>query len=115
MLDQYKEKKPKDPTIREKFNNYRFSDHKEGVIDLLRRVCTVSVATMEIVDSMAHRELGERRGQAPLDTGSEIRPQCRRMKAQKDRTKCCGTHRQWTCLSRRWMPIDRTLGFTFCS
>ena len=65
VLDQYKEKKPKDPTIREKFNNYRFSDHKEGVIDLLRRVCTVSVATMEIVDSMAHRELGERRGQAP--------------------------------------------------
>ena len=65
VLDQYKEKKPKDPTIREKFNNYRFSDHKEGVIDLLRRVCTVSVATMEIVDSMAHRELGEWRGQAP--------------------------------------------------
>ena len=24
VLDQYKEKKPKDPTIREKFNNYRF-------------------------------------------------------------------------------------------
>ena len=56
VLDQYKEKKPKDPTIREKFNNYRFSDHKEGVIDLLRRVCTVSVATMEIVDSMAQLE-----------------------------------------------------------
>ena len=57
VLDQYKERKPRDPTIREKFNNYRFSDHKE-------RVCTVSVATMEIVDSMAHRELGEWRGQA---------------------------------------------------
>ena len=56
VLDQYKEKKPKDPTIREKFNNYRFSDHKEGVIDLRRRVCTVSVATMEIVDSMAQLE-----------------------------------------------------------
>ena len=56
VLDQYKEKNPKDPTIREKFNNYRFSDHKEGVIDLLRRVCTVSVATMEIVDSMAQLE-----------------------------------------------------------
>ena len=65
VLDQYKERKPRDPTIREKFNTYRFSDHKERVIDLLRRVCTVSVATMEIVDSMAHRELGERRGQAP--------------------------------------------------
>ena len=47
VLDQYKEKKPKDPTIREKFNTYRFSDHKE-------RVCTVSAATMEIVDSMAY-------------------------------------------------------------
>ena len=65
VLDQYKERKPRDPTIREKFNTYRFSDHKERVIDLLRRVCTVSVATMEIVDSMDHRELGERRGQAP--------------------------------------------------
>ena len=65
VLDQYKEKKPKDPTIREKFNTYRFSDHKEEVIDLLHRVCTVSAATMEIVDSMAHRELEERRGQAP--------------------------------------------------
>ena len=42
-LDQYKEKKPRDPTIREKFNTYRFPDHKERVIDLLRRMCTVSV------------------------------------------------------------------------
>ena len=30
-------------TIRERFNTYRFADHKERVIDLLRRVCTVSV------------------------------------------------------------------------
>ena len=37
-----------------KFNTYRFADHKEHVIDLLRRVCTVSVQTMEIVDGMAH-------------------------------------------------------------
>ena len=56
VLDQYKERKPRDPTIREKFNTYRFSDHKEQVIDLLRRVCTVSVATMEVVDSMAQHE-----------------------------------------------------------
>ena len=56
VLDQYKERKPRDPTIREKFNAYRFSDHKERVIDLLRRVCTVSMATMEIVDSMARWE-----------------------------------------------------------
>ena len=56
VLDQYKERKPKDPTIAEKFNTYRFSDHKEKVIDLLRKVCTVSVGTMEIVDGMTHLE-----------------------------------------------------------
>ena len=43
VLDQYKESKPKDPTIREKFNTYQFADYKEHVIDLLMRVCTVSV------------------------------------------------------------------------
>ena len=53
VLDQYKEKKPRDPTIAAKFNTYRFADYKEQVIDLLRRVCAVSVRTMEVVDDMA--------------------------------------------------------------
>nr|WP_268871227.1 hypothetical protein [Aphanizomenon flos-aquae] len=53
MLDQYKEKKPKDPTIAEKFNTYRFADYKERVIDLLMRVCTVSVETMKIIREMS--------------------------------------------------------------
>jgi predicted helicase len=52
ILDQYKEKKPKDPTIREKFNTYRFADYKDKVIDLLARVTTVSVRTQEIVSKM---------------------------------------------------------------
>jgi len=52
ILDQYKEKTPKDPTIREKFNPYRFADHKEKVIDLLKRVTRVSVETMKIVEAM---------------------------------------------------------------
>ena len=57
VLDQHKEKKPRDPTIRERFNTYRFADYKEDVIGLLRRVCTVSVRTMQIVDGMAvHRD-----------------------------------------------------------
>ena len=50
VLDQYKERKPKDPTIRERFNTYRFADYKERVIDLLQRVCTVSVETVRITD-----------------------------------------------------------------
>ena len=49
---QRKEKKPKDPTIREKFNTYKFADYKEHVIDLLQRVCTVSIQTMEIIQKM---------------------------------------------------------------
>ncbi len=53
VLDQYKERKPKDPTIAERFNTYRFADHKERVIDLLQRVCAVSLRTMNIVDQMA--------------------------------------------------------------
>ena len=52
VLDQYKESKPKDPTIREKFNTYQFADYKEHVIDLLAKVCTVSVITQEIVEKM---------------------------------------------------------------
>ncbi len=52
VLDQYKEKKPKDPTIREKFDTYRFADYKEKVIDLLMRVTTVSVETERITQAM---------------------------------------------------------------
>lgn len=53
ILDQYKEKKPKDKTIAEKFNTYRFADYKEQVIDLIQRVTTVSVETMKIIDEMS--------------------------------------------------------------
>lgn len=52
ILDQYKEKKPKDPTIRAKFDSYRFADYKDTVIDLLARVTRVSVETQRIVDAM---------------------------------------------------------------
>ena len=55
VLDQYKERKPRDPTIRERFNNYRFADHKERVVDLLGRVCAVSVFTTTIVNELGTR------------------------------------------------------------
>jgi predicted helicase len=41
-----------DPTIAEKFNTYKFADYKEQVIDLLTRICTVSVKTMQIIQVM---------------------------------------------------------------
>ncbi|MEN0041918.1 MAG: type ISP restriction/modification enzyme [Pseudomonadota bacterium] len=53
VLDQHKEKKPRDPTIREKFDTYRFADYKDHVIDLLDRVTRVSVETVAITDEMA--------------------------------------------------------------
>jgi predicted helicase len=52
VLEYYKERKPKDQTIAEKFNNYRFADYKEELIELLRKVCTVSIETMKIVQKM---------------------------------------------------------------
>ncbi|HYD20033.1 MAG TPA: type ISP restriction/modification enzyme [Flavipsychrobacter sp.] len=56
ILDQYKESKPKDPTIAEKFNTYKFADYKEQVIDLIKRVCTVSVETVKVVSEMKNAE-----------------------------------------------------------
>ena len=52
VLDQHKEKKPKDPTIRATFDTYRFADYKEKVVDLLARVTTVSVQTVQITSAM---------------------------------------------------------------
>lgn len=64
VLDQHKEKTPKDPTIREKFNTYRFADYKEQVVDLLARVVTVSLETVAITDAMAALPANARAGAA---------------------------------------------------
>lgn len=58
VLAQYKERKPRDATISERFNTYNFADYKERVIDLLQRVCTVSFKTAEIVGGMAYWDDG---------------------------------------------------------
>lgn len=52
ILDQYKEKKYSDPTITEKFNTYHFADYKGHVIDLIKKITTVSVETMKIISLM---------------------------------------------------------------
>jgi predicted helicase len=59
VLDQYKERKSRDPVIiKKKFNTYKFADHKEAVIDLLARVTRVSVATAAIQEEMASAGTG---------------------------------------------------------
>ena len=52
VLDQHKEKKPRDPTIAAKFNTYRFADYKESMIALLAKVVRVSMETVAITDAM---------------------------------------------------------------
>jgi predicted helicase len=52
VLERHKEKKPKAPTIAEKFNTCQFADYKEMVIELLGQVCAVSVETMNIISEM---------------------------------------------------------------
>ena len=69
-LDQYKEKRPRDPTIRERFNAYRFADYKERVIDLLARVCAVSVATVGVVGEL------DLRTEIDPDAGLEFTAEC---------------------------------------
>ncbi|RVQ55877.1 type ISP restriction/modification enzyme [Sinorhizobium meliloti] len=59
ILDQYREKTPKDPTIRDKFNTYRFADYREKVIDLLARVTRVSVDTVAITEVMKSAKRSE--------------------------------------------------------
>ena len=56
VLDQHKEKTPRDPTIRAKFNSYRFADYKEACITLLTKVVRVSVETVEITRAMARAD-----------------------------------------------------------
>jgi predicted helicase len=52
VLDQHKEKTPRDPIIREKFNTYRFADYKKSCIEPLGRVVTVSAETVAITEAM---------------------------------------------------------------
>lgn len=52
VLDQYREKSPRDPTVRRRFNAYQFSGHKEKVIGLLCKLTTVSVETVKVTAKM---------------------------------------------------------------
>jgi predicted helicase len=52
ILDQYKEKIPKESVVRERFNRYKFNDYKEQVIDLIQRIVFASIETVRITEAM---------------------------------------------------------------
>ena len=58
VLDQHKEKRPRDPTIRAKFNSYRFADYEEACITLIAKVVRVSVEMVAITQAMARAARG---------------------------------------------------------
>ena len=71
ILEFYKESKSvikkescDDLKIREKFNAYKFADHKERVIDLLQKVVTISVETMSLRRDLENMPWGK---QSQLD------------------------------------------------
>jgi predicted helicase len=49
IFNQYTEKKPKEPTIAERFNTCKFADYKEHVIELIKKVTDVRIETMKII------------------------------------------------------------------
>lgn len=52
VLDQHKERRPRNPTVTANFSTYRFADHKESVIELLAKITRVSVETTTITAAM---------------------------------------------------------------
>ena len=49
VIDGYKEKKPKDPTIKKLFDNYQFENHKLETLSLLKKVTTLSLETLKLI------------------------------------------------------------------
>ena len=61
ILNQYKEKTysknvlekyPDKKILNDKFNNYKFADYKEQIIDLIKRIATISIETIKIINQM---------------------------------------------------------------
>ncbi len=61
ILNQYKEKNYTKNTLakypdKQILNTYKFADYKEQIIDLIKRVSTVSIKTMEIINQMKSKQ-----------------------------------------------------------
>jgi predicted helicase len=52
VINQYQPKRPKDLTVRKLFNDYEYKTHKKAVIDLLAKVCTISIRTQELLATL---------------------------------------------------------------
>ncbi len=61
VLEQYKEKKVRDKSINVKIQEgilkpYKFADHKSFVVNLIKRICTISVKTVELINEIKEKK-----------------------------------------------------------
>lgn len=56
ILDQYKVKQITDKSISSMFNAYNYEDYKEEIIELIQKVISVSLNTLEIMDAMKNKQ-----------------------------------------------------------
>jgi predicted helicase len=56
ILDQYKVKQITDKTVSSMFNVYNYEDYKEEIIELIQKVISVSLSTLEIMDEMKSKQ-----------------------------------------------------------
>ena len=52
-------KKIDDPTVSEKFNAYSHSQYKDEIISLIKKIITVSLGTLKIIDLMKKENVYE--------------------------------------------------------
>jgi len=52
ILDQYKVKKIKDETVTAMFNDYKYENYKDEIIELIKKVTTVSMKSLAIMKEM---------------------------------------------------------------
>ena len=52
VLDQYKIKKIKDETIMAMFNDYKYENYKDEIIELIKKVTTVSMKSLAVMKEM---------------------------------------------------------------
>ncbi|EJF07513.1 putative helicase [Thiovulum sp. ES] len=52
VIDGYKEKKVKDPTIAQMFDNYKFDDYRDEVLSLLKKITNLSLKTLDLIEKL---------------------------------------------------------------
>ena len=117
ILEFYKESKNMisdkscdDPQIKERFNTYKFADHKEYVIDLLQKVTTVSIETIKLRKELEKMPWGP---QSKLDLKEESednkKPRKPKIVKKPRKPKDAQRSKKYSTKSKRTAKLQDTL------